>query len=524
MQDEGSHPVLCPRLSEDEQRLTVVEYEGGVTVLDMETGEMLSETEGTTYRSQGAAISPDTGRFAISSADGVSVYDGSDGRRLANLMTVHRDDPDRLEWLITTPEGYFTGSAGATRLVTWRVGGEVFPMEAFRDAFYRPDLVARALRGESLADERTMTEDDLPPGIMVLTPENMSAVEGGSVAVDLVAHGCREIADIEIRANGRRVSADTEKGILLTARGIMMTARDPPARHRVTEGLSGTVPLPPGESRVTLQFIAVDSGGLRSAPVEVTVLQRDAERVQGVLHLLAVGISDYQDPRYGLGYAALDALTIAEALEGQAGPERLYAGVKVTALVNSAATAEGIKAALTTMAADTRPEDTALLFLSGHGLRDDRHQYYFAGYELDLSRPSQTSLPWHDLQALIREIPARQVLVFLDTCHAGAALGQYAASNQALGEALATRAGVMVLASSAAGERSFESDEWGHGAFTAALLEALGGRCGTRLSPGLLEDYVGSRVAELTAGRQHPYVPIRTQFPAGSPLLLAMSE
>lgn len=34
--------------------------------------------------------------------------------------------------------------------------------------------------------------------------------------------------------------------------------------------------------------------------------------------------------------------------------------------------------------------------------------------------------------------------------------------------------------------------------------------------------YVGSRVAELTENRQHPYVPIRTQFPAGTPLLLAV--
>ncbi len=246
--------------------------------------------------------------------------------------------------------------------------------------------------------------------------------------------------------------------------------------------------------------------------------------MQGVLHLLAVGISDYQDPRYALGVAALDALAVAEAIERQAGPDRLYAGVKATALVNSAATADGIRAELAALVHEAQAEDTVLLFLSGHGLRDERHQYYFAGHELDLNRLGETTLKWHELQALVREMSAKHVLVLLDTCHAGAGLGQYAASNQALGEALADRAGVMVLASSGAAERSFESEEWGHGAFTTALLEALGGRCGSRLSPGVLEDYVGTRVAELTGGRQHPYVPIRTQFPAGTPLLLAMSE
>jgi len=109
--------------------------------------------------------------------------------------------------------------------------------------------------------------------------------------------------------------------------------------------------------------------------------------------------------------------------------------------------------------------------------------------------------------------------VLLDTCHAASALGEYGVSNQALGEVLADRAGIMVLASSSSAEYSFESKEWGHGAYTKALLEALHGRAGQRLSPGVLEDFVGSRVAELTQGRQHPYVPIRTQFPAGTPIL-----
>jgi len=297
------------RLSEDEERLTVLEYDGGAAVLDMETGEVLSETEGTIRRPGGAAISPDGRRLAVSSADGVAVYGGTDGRLLARLMTVHGDDPDRLEWLITTPEGYFTGSAGATSLVTWRVGGEVFPMEAFRDAFYRPDLVARALRGESLADERTMTTDDLPPGVMVLIPEDMSYAEGGSVAVNLVAHGFREIADIEIRANGRRVSADTEKGILLTARGIMMTARDPPRRHRITKGFSGTVPLPPGEARVPLQFVAIDSGGLRCAPDEIQSLldQHVSAETADWRELGRVGMGPIEAPRQGLVFAALPA-------------------------------------------------------------------------------------------------------------------------------------------------------------------------------------------------------------------------
>ncbi|MFQ6134157.1 MAG: hypothetical protein ACE5R4_19090, partial [Armatimonadota bacterium] len=90
-----------------------------------------------------------------------------------------------------------------------------------------------------------------------------------------------------------------------------------------------------------------------------------------------------------------------------------------------------------------------------------------------------------------------------------------------LAEGLAARAGVMVLASSAAAERSFESPEWEHGAFTKALLEALAGEAGPELDALTLAGWVGKRVAELTGDRQHPYVPLLTQFPLGRPLLHA---
>lgn len=40
-------------------------------------------------------------------------------------------------------------------------------------------------------------------------------------------------------------------------------------------------------------------------------------------------------------------------------------------------------------------------------------------------------------------------------------------------------------------------------------------------SPLRLAEWVGQRVAELTSDRQHPYIPLLTQFPLGRPLLYA---
>ncbi|MFQ6132777.1 MAG: hypothetical protein ACE5R4_12115 [Armatimonadota bacterium] len=79
---------------------------------------------------------------------------------IAALVGVGRDDtrpgawpPQAPEWLAATPEGYYDCSNRVTRLITWRVGDELLPVHAYEDTYHRPDLVARALRGETVAPE-----------------------------------------------------------------------------------------------------------------------------------------------------------------------------------------------------------------------------------------------------------------------------------------------------------------------------------------------------------------------------------
>ena len=506
--------------STDGTRVAAWSKYGTLRVSDPEKGTVLHESRASLPSARAVALSPDFSRFAAGEADGIGIRDAKDGRLLARLIAVRDAKGKPGGWLVTTSEGYYKGTTDAARIITWRVGGEVFPVEAFRDAFYRPDLVDKALRGEPLDDVRALSTDDIPPRVTVITPEELDEVRSGQAAISVVARGPRKIEGLEIYANGRRAQAALERGIVLAARGLVMVARDLPAKHRTTQTFGGTVPLPPGEPSVTLRFVAIDEAGLRSPAAEVTVLQRHAKRVQGILHVLAVGVSNYEDPKHNLGLAAKDALAVAEIVKRQAGPGRLYSGVKTTALVDSAATSAGIRAELEDLVAEADLSDTVLLFISGHGLRDDRYNYYFATHEVDLEDLAGTSLHWSEFQGLVRKLRSKQVLVLLDTCHGAGALGKYAATTQALGEMLADRAGVMVLASSSAAEKSYESEEWGHGAFTRAFIDALEGEAGARLTPGVLEDFVAGRVAELTKDRQHPYVPIRTQFRAGTPILI----
>lgn len=123
-----------------------------------------------------------------------------------------------------------------------------------------------------------------------------------------------------------------------------------------------------------------------------------------------------------------------------------------------------------------------------------------SGPKLKLDDPRRTALSVPQLQNLLGpKLRARSVFLFVDTCHSGK-IPARAASNDRL-SSLRT----VVLASSQGGEAAYEKEEWGHGAFTLALLEALRGKADPK-SPFVrfsdLSSYVTRRVEELLGGAQ----------------------
>jgi uncharacterized caspase-like protein len=103
-----------------------------------------------------------------------------------------------------------------------------------------------------------------------------------------------------------------------------------------------------------------------------------------------------------------------------------------------------------------------------------------------------------------------RVLVLVDACHAGAVTGDGStlASNAELSRQTIATANVSVLTSSSFDEVSFEDAKYdNHGAFTKALLDALGKGADHLLgsvSTTQLMHYVSTHVPNLTNDHQHP--------------------
>jgi uncharacterized caspase-like protein len=155
--------------------------------------------------------------------------------------------------------------------------------------------------------------------------------------------------------------------------------------------------------------------------------------------------------------------------------------------------------------------DLVLLFVAGHGMDDDAGDFFFlpsdAAFQADGTIRRSRAISWRELKAVF-DVPARKIIL-LDTCHSEGVTGRKTRGPETDGlirELSDTRG--MILSSSRGKELSQESAEWGHGAFTLALLEGMEGKADF-LHKGVisllaLATYVTERVPELTRGAQHP--------------------
>jgi WD40 repeat protein len=439
----------------------------------------------------------------------------SDGKELLALF-VHRDGK---RWVAWTPKGYYMASADADDLIGWHVNrgweqpADFFPVARFRNQFSRPDIVRMVLQtldeGEAIkqanAAARRVEQDktlasQLPPVIRAIDfadgqtyPFSSDALE---IAYELRAPSGRPVERIEVLVDGRPL------------RAIGLAVGQGPAPSRRTDKLSVTG-LPRRD--IELALIAW-SGEQASEPARLKLHWAGArleDLLKPKLYALVIGVSDYVAANLKLDYAAKDAVDFSGALQAQEGG--MYSKVEVKRLVDREVTREAIGDGLDWLEQQVTHRDIGIIFVAGHGVKDDQQTYWFLPADATQVRLKAKAVPQDDLRRTLRNLAGKAIL-FLDTCHAGQVMKEArrgsADIDVLINDFTVAENGVVVFASSTGNQDSIELSEAKNGAFTKALVEGIGdGRAsfGTgRITPSLLDAFVSDRVKQLTGGKQHP--------------------
>jgi ElaB/YqjD/DUF883 family membrane-anchored ribosome-binding protein len=207
-------------------------------------------------------------------------------------------------------------------------------------------------------------------------------------------------------------------------------------------------------------------------------------------HALVIGVGTYQHtPGMNVPITVADAQEVAAVLRN---PQYCgYPDNQVNLLTNDSATRKQALAALDTLAEQTGPEDTVLLFYSGHGEYDQQNNFYLTTHDTRMDGGQVvpgTAISQAELLEKLRAIEAGRVLLLFNACHAGEVspvLGNSAPSlsgqpvpQQATDALLSTGSGRVIITACREHQVSFV----GSGAQTIFAQALVGGLRGQGLS------------------------------------------
>ena len=445
-------------------------------------------------------------------------------------------------YAIALSNGLYAGSPGCEKFLQYGDGESVVGMQALAPWRNRPAEVLEALGGnvDDIAALRETTKrwlrkqgfdpDNMPsepslkdfPAVDVHMPNLFSSTDTAHFTVTAKATA-NDIAKVIVRVDGVEVPQDWSGGLTIAA--------------GEQEELTVEAPLASGQNWI--EVTPVDSQGISGDTFRFRTIYRS--KAKSDLYIVALGVSDYDNPDLQLQYAAKDATDISKALEQYGSGEK-----HVLLLTNEQVKDRSALEKVRDFLSNTTVNDRVVFYVAGHGMLDDKYNYYYAPAGFDPERINETGIAMDELTACLQNAKARKKLLLLDTCHSGM-LGEEGEEKLAMSgvqlphgvraiqhrgmkvkkaigalntkqkkryiEDLFSRGdvqrGINIIAGAAGAEYALESGAWKNGVFTSTIIQALqdsnaDANKDGKLNVEELQHYVTSKVAEQTNGEQKP--------------------
>ncbi len=366
------------------------------------------------------------------------------------------------EWFVITPDGRFDCSAGGKDFIKFYKGEEEYASDQLWDSLYTPGILALAVSGElkPREEESIISTLEQAPEVTIISPESKTTEANQAVVKVQVEDSGNGIGDVYLYVNGKTYNRST--------RGLKI------ARTGSTYEFS--IQLIPGENRI--KAVAENGNGtIEGWSDEVVITCTPPEQILPSLHILSIGVSDYQDQGIRLNAPDDDSRMIAKVFSDLG--ENLYGDVTQTVLVDRDARLNGIRAGFKSMLETANPEDTVIVFFAGHGFTENQ-RFYYLPQDADITDLPGTALSIDEISRLTQEISASKIVLLFDTCQSGDAaitLSQIAMSRgfderKAIAD-LAKQSGIMVFAATSPGMNAYEISELGNGVFTYSIIKAI---------------------------------------------------
>jgi uncharacterized caspase-like protein len=237
-------------------------------------------------------------------------------------------------------------------------------------------------------------------------------------------------------------------------------------------------------------------------------------------YALLIGNSRFDDPALArLSAPEADVAALQAVLK-----DPRIAGFETRLLLNEDLAA--VRSAVVEHFRDRYRDDVVLLYYSGHGLRDDHGDLYFALPGTRASTPDGLSLGAGFVRRQMDKSHSERQVLILDCCHSGAFMRpgtrrSAVDSNLRRDDFDPSGHGRFVLAAAKANESAFEEN--GRSIYTRHLVAALGGAAAAPGREGITVHDVHEYVRRQVKGHRAPMQPVLWADQQTDPLVIARS-
>jgi len=210
-------------------------------------------------------------------------------------------------------------------------------------------------------------------------------------------------------------------------------------------------------------------------PLTKTSLRKNA-------HAVVIGLERYRDELPRASHAEQDARVVARYLSGTMG----YDESNIALLVNDRATKGDMEKYFETWLPNrVESEDTVFVYFSGHGAPNAKTgEAYLVPYDGDPVFLDNTGYPLSRLYQSLANLPAKEVVVVLDSCFSGAGGRSVIAKGMRpiiteMKSPLLGKGKTIVLAASSGQQVSSTYEQKAHGLMTYFFLKGLQGEADT---------------------------------------------
>ncbi|OHX65778.1 caspase family protein [Flammeovirga pacifica] len=454
------------------------------------------------------------------------VWNLATGELLVSLFISKNDD-----WVVWSPQGYYSASAGGEKYVGWLMKKEFGDLPEFSEIstfakmYHQPQVLQKiytlggfqsAQTTLDLKEKEHVLLADVKPKIEWISPQAEEFVVDGKVMVEAIIKSSTSVKTIKLLIDGRPI----------VIRDIETTKEGDHFNYHVKHEYAV------GNEEKTLRMFIENQNCNWTSPPKVIVSETEDETLDLDIHsllkevdviekknlyVLSVGVSEHQHEVLNINGAHKNALAISDLFLGQQ-RGHVYNDVKVTRLTNSDADKASILFSLSFMNQQVSANDIVIVYLSTHGTFY-KDQFHLTTYDTNPNSFSSTSLNWKELTSELSKFPA-QVILILDTQH-NEKLGAIFKNTQNVEgyrNISSNENGVVVLAAATGKESSLNEEASDYSIFTSSILNGISkGKAdytGNQLiSLKELVYYLSKEVKEKSGGKQHPDLLVPTTLP-----------